>query len=364
MNTHFELIQELGNAVANVTAERRAQIADRIAELFVLESSHYSDEEISLFDDVFSYLVSVIENAARVSLAKRLATNAEAPRMICRALASCDEIEVAAPMLENSVRLDSATLVETARTKSQRHLLAISKRMQIDEVVTDVLVARGERSIVLSTVQNAGARFSDFGYLTLVGRSEFDDDLAMGVGSRNDLPRHHFLKLVARASFVVRSKLEAVDPLGAQAIRKAVAEATSMVQIKSAVKSQDYTLTQRRVDALFANRQLKECDVRTFAIEDRFEETVVALAILCDLPIEQIESTLIASRPETLLILTKAFGMSWNTVKPILTMRRSISNHEIEQCLGTFSRLKVSTARRIVEFQRSRKAPSLNNALG
>lgn len=353
MNTHLELMQEIIDAVTNVTAERRAEIADRISELFVLESSRYSDEEVSLFDDVFSYLVSVLENSAREALAKRLATNAEAPPTVCRTLASDDEIDVAAPILEYSVRLDSTTLVNIARTKSQRHLLAISKRKKIDEEVTDVLATRGDRLIVLTAVQNSGARFSEFGYATLLDRSKFDDELTTTVGLRCDLPRHHFLKLLARASFVVRNKLEAADPLGSEAIRKTVAEAASMVQLKTAMQSKDYISAGEHVNTLFPSKQITESDVRSFANASRFEETVIVLAVLCKLPIDQIESALVANRPEPLLILAKASGLSWNTVKPILTMRRATSQ-EIERCLGTFSRLKASTARQIIEFQRSR----------
>lgn len=362
MARQLELIQEISNAIATATVERRAQITDRIAELFTLESLHYSSEEINLFDDVFVYLVSVIEKSARASLANRLATNRQAPETVCRALASDDEIEIAAPILEHSVRLDRATLVENARTQSQQHLLAISKRKQIEEAVTDVLVARGERSVVLSTVQNAGARFSEFGYVKLVDRSDSDEELTTTVGLRSDLPRHHFLKLLAHASAAVRSKLEAADPLGFQAIRKTVAEATSLVQIKSAAESNDYTLARKRIASLFPGKQLQESDLRAFAVAGKFEETVIGLTIFCDLSLEQIESALIARRPETLLILTKAFGMSWSTVKPMLTMRRSIADHEIEQCLGTFSRLKVSTARRIVEFQRARNVTAFGSS--
>jgi uncharacterized protein (DUF2336 family) len=59
-------------------------------------------------------------------------------------------------VLEHSECLDNATLVENARTKSQRHLLAISRRRSLDDVVTDVLVERGDRSVLLSAAANPG----------------------------------------------------------------------------------------------------------------------------------------------------------------------------------------------------------------
>jgi uncharacterized protein (DUF2336 family) len=59
---------------------------------------------------------------------------------------------------------------ETAKTRSQAHLLAISLRKTLAESVTDVLVERGDRRVALSTAENPGAAFSEFGYFTLVQR--------------------------------------------------------------------------------------------------------------------------------------------------------------------------------------------------
>jgi hypothetical protein len=49
----------------------------------------------------------------------------DAPPQIVRTLALDDEIAVAEPILSKSERLDDATLIEGAATKSQEHLLAI-----------------------------------------------------------------------------------------------------------------------------------------------------------------------------------------------------------------------------------------------
>src|SRR5262249_60093815 len=115
----------------------------------------------------------------------------------------------AGPVLTRSPQLDNAALVENARTKSQQHLLAISKRKSLAETVTDVLVERGDRQVALSTAENPGAKLSEAGYVRLVKRAEGDDQLAQSVGSRAEIPRDHFLRLLAKASQAVRAKLEA-----------------------------------------------------------------------------------------------------------------------------------------------------------
>jgi Uncharacterized protein conserved in bacteria (DUF2336). len=53
-------------------------------------------------------------------------------------------------------------------------------------------VARGDQEVVNSVASNAGARFSDFGFLHMVKRAEGDSILAEQLGLRRDIPRRIF----------------------------------------------------------------------------------------------------------------------------------------------------------------------------
>ena len=66
--------------------------------------------------------------------------------------------------------------------------------------MTDVLVLRGNDAVIQSTVNNPGAEFTERGFSRLVNRAEGDDDLATCVGLRPTIPRHLYLKLLAKAS--------------------------------------------------------------------------------------------------------------------------------------------------------------------
>ena len=348
------LIEELDDAVAFGTVERRAEILRSITEVFVVGSAGYSDVQIELFDDIFVRIAASLEMSARTVLANRLAKVPRAPSAISRILAFDDDIDVAGPVLEQSQRLDRETLVATARTKSQQHLLAISRRNSLDEAVTDVLVERGDKPVVLSTAANPAARFSDSGYTTLVKRSVGDDELATCVGLRPDIPRQHLLRLLVRASHDVQLKLEAANPSLANTIQDAVAEAATLILEKTGAVSRDYAASRAHVEALHAAGQLGENDVAAFATANKFEETTAALAVLSRLPVEAVDRAMVQERPETVLLIVKAIGMAWPTAKAILRMRagvRGISPGELEQCQATFSRLKPATARQVIEFQ-------------
>jgi uncharacterized protein (DUF2336 family) len=352
-----ELSQELDDAFARGTPERRAEILKRITDVFVAGSVRYSANQMELFDDVFVRISDAIEVSARAMLAERLSKLPRAPSGISRVLASDDVIDVAGPLLEHSVQIDNDTLLAAARTKGQEHLLAISRRRSLDESITDVLLERGDKPVVLSTASNPTARFSENGYSTLVERSAGDDELTVRVALRPDIPREHLSRLLVRASYAVQLKLEAALPAMADMIHSAVAEAATMILDNASTLSRDYGAARGHVESLHRAGKLGEHEIATFASAGQFEETTAALAVLCGLPMEPVDRAMVQDRPDALLVMAKAVGMSWTTTRAILRMRagaRGISPGELEQCLAIFTRLKSSTARQAIEYQSKR----------
>src|ERR1700693_2638197 len=222
--TSASLLDDLQTTLAHGTVARRVETLRRVTDLFLSGAVDYSDEQIALFDDVFKCLMHHIETSAKALLANRLAPIDNAPPLTIRALAFDDLIEVAAPVLSRSERLDDEALIETARSKSQAHLMAISTRRVLSGAVTDVLVLRGNDEVIQSTVNNPGAEFSERGFTRLVSRAEGDDDLATCVGLRPTMPRPLYLKLIANASTPVRLRLEAANPPMAGDVTNAVRE--------------------------------------------------------------------------------------------------------------------------------------------
>jgi len=357
MSTHHTIVSELENALSHGLAARRGEALRHITNLFVEGASDYSEDLVDLFDQVILRLAAEIEVEARVVLAERLAPIPNAPPKVIHALAFDDVVEVACPVLEQSERLDDTALVRSAETKSQRHLLAISRRRSLGEAVTDVLIQRGDREVAVSAAENRGARFSAAGYANLVRRSDGDDRLTVLVGTRPEIPRHHFLKLLSIASDRVRSRLEATNPQAADEIQRVVAQVANRIKARVICHSREYAQARALVEPLHANGRLGEPELESFAQAGRFEATVVALALLCEVPIEVVERAILQERSELLLILMKAIGLSWSTVKAVLSLRSrecDIPGHELEQNLASFERLKVATAQQVLKFQRAR----------
>jgi uncharacterized protein (DUF2336 family) len=357
MSQQTAIIHELEDALAHGSAERRAKTLHQVTDLFVFGCSHFSRDHVAVFDGVFKHLIADVEASAREELAIRLAPVKNAPPKIIRQLAFDDEIAVAGPVLAQSELLENVALVENAKTKSQKHLLAISKRTTLTETVTDVLVERGDSEVALNVVKNKGAQFSETGYVRLVKRSEGDDELARSVGSRPEIRRQHFLKLLNSASSAVRTALQAAHPELADEIKRVVGDVAAAIQEKAAAGSRSYGAARQRLASIQKKRSLEDGDVAAFAQAGNFEETAIALATMCALPIDVIERVMVQDLEETILIIAKAIGLSWSTVKAVLRLcagKSGISEQSLGRCLATFSKLKTETAQQVVEFQRKR----------
>jgi uncharacterized protein (DUF2336 family) len=351
------LIEELERSLVYGTTDQRMQALSRVTDLFVVGASRYNDEQIGLFDEVIGKLATAIEGKARAKLATRLSVVDNAPGNLMRTLAFDDDIEVARPVLSTSNRLNDAELIATANSKSQQHLQAIAQRGSLSEAVTDVLVTRGDRQVVHSVTRNRGARFSDAGFRMLVKRSHGDELLAAEVGMRADLPRQHFLTLLEKASSTVRARLAAENPGAQGAVEFVLDDVVGVISSENRNASADYTAAKAQVEALHQSGRLGEVAVHGFARERKFEETAVALSLMCGVGIDVVERALLDPGYEVLLILAKIANLSSTTAKAILLLRaadRGLSAQDLDQALTSYSRLGPETARRVLTFYNTR----------
>jgi len=354
-STSESLLDELQSTLAHGTVARRVETLRRVTDLFIDGAVDFSDEQIGLFDDVFQCLMEHIETSARALLSNRLAPIDTAPPHTIRALAFVDLIEVAAPVLSRSERLDDEVLIETARNKSQAHLMAISTRRVLSGAVTDVLVLRGSDEVIQSTVNNPGAEFSERGFTRLIDRAEGDDNLATCIGLRPTIPRHLYLKLIAKASVTVRERLEAANPQQAAEVPTAVREATQLARSSPSAMTRETAIAHALVKSLYEDGRLDEHQVTAFAEAGKFDEANAAIAALANVPVSIAENMMVETRAEGVMILAKVSAMSWSTVKAIIKLRDDLSGTEptdLQASKATYERLRPSTAQQVLRFHR------------
>lgn len=223
----------------------------------------------------------------------------------------------------------------------------------------------GNDQVVASTAGNRGAKFSTSGMSTLVRRAQHNGDLALCVWSRPNIPRHDLARLFARASEVVRGRLEVANPRRAALIRAAVAEASDEMLALARAGSDEHAQAQAHVRSLHSFGLLDEMRLQEFAREGSYDKTAVALSLMCDLPIGLIERALAQDDPEQIIVFAKASDLTWESAKAMITVqagRGGVTQERLNQCFASFFRLRPKTARTALQFYRLREKASGGSA--
>jgi uncharacterized protein DUF2336 len=114
---------------------------------------------------------------------------------------------------------------------------------------------------------------------------------------------------------------------------------------------------QRTILALYRDGNLNEAALLAFAKAYKFEESVAALSAMSGVQIATLDRLMSGERHDPILIIGKAIGLQWATVRALILLRMgSASPTDIEQVRSNFARLMPSTAERVVGFWRLRQS--------
>lgn len=351
------LIAELEGAVKGGSPERRLQMLRRVTDLFLSDADRLNENQIGVFDDVLVLLMERMEARALAQLSTTLCSSRAAPKEVVRQLAYHEEAAVAVPVLTKSTRLSEGDLIEIASLRGQQHLLAISNRTALSTGVTDVLLKRGDSQVSHALAKNAGARFSESGYATLVESSEKDSALAETLGLRLDIPLKVLRELLAKAGAAVRVRLlKAAPPEMRAKIEDAIKSIVEQVAAP-ALAPVDYTESEAMVLAMNRSGRLGDQTINRFAIQGEYTHIVAAISLLTSVKTDAIEPLIDNPRPDGLIVACKAARLNWSTTNMILRNRpncRPATRQEIEEGKEVFDALSLSSAQRTIRFWSAR----------
>jgi uncharacterized protein (DUF2336 family) len=334
------------------SASERGRIVREVAALFVDKCQTLSPEQVSLFDDVLTRLVEQIDGELRAFLAEKLAPIKKSPRKVMTNLAQDRDIAVAGPVLRQAERLSEDFLFERAETEGQEHLQAISSREHVGIRLSDTLIDRGNRQVLLTLASNAGAALSDGGYALIIERAKEDMKLATVLWNRRDISRQQVVMLFERASAAVRTAMEGTAGKNSPEVLAAIALAKRKLLDKTLDSSRAYADARTRIAELREGGGVFEANVLYFTQQGKFEELVVALSSLSRLSAGEIERMLLEESDERLLVVLKAIKLSWPTVRAILLATRVIPTPigQLEQTRASYQAMSSEAAAKTLKF--------------
>jgi uncharacterized protein (DUF2336 family) len=352
------LIRELDQAITAGSPERRLEMLRRVTEQLLSNAARLDEEHIELFDDVLLRLTKTIEATALAQLSTSLTSIASAPRQTIRTLAYHNEIAVSGPILAQFPTLSDRDLVSIATMRGQEHLLAISKRPKLNEIVTDTLLERGDTDVTRTLAKNHGARFSGRGFTTLVRKAEIDPALTEELAHRSDIPLPVLKQLVLRATHTVRCRLlESAAPECRQYIQSVIS--TIANEIDNVISTPEASASPEHiVHTLNQSGKLNEAVVTRFTLIGQADEVKHALALMCSVHVDTIELLANNRSYEGAVLACKAAHLSWNATELILNKVFDCLNSEDDmRCAEeTYREISQPAALRTLRFMQAKSA--------
>lgn len=181
----------------------RNALVMRLSEIVSWPESRVPGYERQLAADILVGLLRTSGLEARRRCAEGLSRIHDAPKALLRYLAR-DEIQVAQSLLETGLGFDDSDLIAAVRGGVSAHWLAITRRRNLNESVTDALMQAGDIAVMEAVLRNPGARLSTQGVDLIVSKSRQAPSLPPLVVSRAELRPSQALVLFWWSTFDAR----------------------------------------------------------------------------------------------------------------------------------------------------------------
>jgi uncharacterized protein (DUF2336 family) len=262
-------------------------------------------------------------------------------------------------VIEKSPVLSEDDLVEIAERLGQDYLMAITKRTDITEVVSTVLVDRGDDEVVEGLLDNKTAAISDGSMAQIVGRAEGSDRLKTSLLRRPELPPEMVKDIISTLSEEIRSKiLEEASGIDRERLEAVLDEVTGAQERKSKAQPPVISKPEAIVNDLAASNSLTPRRLIEFAEAGRIPEFVCALAKLAKLDIDTAQKVAMDRTGEGLALICRACGLPpgmflelINALEPLMPKPKQ----EVDQLMKFYERITMPTAQRVFRFWRIRR---------
>src|SRR3954470_18343395 len=351
--------EELTRIAAERSPEKRLELLHKVTDLYLDTVDTSSSTETYLFNEIMEKIVDQFSRDIKKQVSSTLAILPGFPNNIVRTLADDADIEVARPVLRNAFSLTDEDLVRLAQRGSQAHLAAIAGRATLPEKVTDVLIDRGERTVVHTVTANHGARFSQSGMDRLLGKAVEDVDLREMLVERPDLSPQVVERLLPMVSESLAMKL-AERGYDVHAAVPAEMVHSLRQRFTAALRTRKENIFQVGVlieEIRRGNARLDDAALH-IAQTGRLLDVGTLLGTFARLERDYVFKLLYKGQLQTVLILCRSLELSWPTLDAILAVR-AVKNGETyfsdPKIRAGYDATDATTAQRAIRFLRVRQ---------
>lgn len=190
--------QDVGRLLTDPSAAVRAETAAKVAGEFSDGALSANEREIA--QEIFRVMAKDIEVLVRETLSQSLKEAPDVSGDVARILAEDENDSVALPILEFSKALSEEDLVEIIGScKPNRHV-AVARREDVTEKVSEAIVEKGNEDAVVALVSNQTAKIGEQTYDKVIDKFGDNERVQEPMVKRDKLPLTIAERLVAKVS--------------------------------------------------------------------------------------------------------------------------------------------------------------------
>lgn len=332
-----------------------------LTDIFTSDIEAHAARHGDAYADVVCKLLDEVAAEVRVELSERVAPMGKFPKQVVTRLANDEDATVASPVLEHSPVLTEAELIGIIDMMLPARSLAISKRKQLGERVTDMLVKRGDDDTIRTMTANPGAEFSDHTYRLVAEKAKNDPGLQESLVSRDDMTQAIAIQITPFLSAALKERLRTLDMSS---------EGGSLLDSLSDVTgaaAQKKTGRQERAEAYAAAEQVRAGDAKASDVAQKMAEAgemhtlVPFLAGIALLSEKSVSASMTNPNGTPLAVTCKGLGLTKEAFSAIAKLRAKdlgMSSGEALRYIDGYAKLNSAEAEKTLHMLQDKEKKS------
>jgi uncharacterized protein (DUF2336 family) len=358
-------LERLIDLAGEQSSDRRRELLHEITDVFLTDPQTYNSQESRYFGEIMGKVAFDLEQEVRVELANKLASEEAAPADLIRQLAS-DEISVAQPVLSQSPVLDENDLIKIAESKGQDHLFAITRRPDIGENLSDVLVNKGDDRVVKGLVENRAAQIAEHTMGKVAARAEVNPVLHKPLIDRPDLPAEVMRDMLSYVSEDLKNRiLEQSNHVNSDKLKQILEDVGNTIASNAQLDKNVRSKPEFLIDQLERSGELNQEKLVELTKQRKLPEFMCGLARLAEIDMATARRVLMDRSGEGLAIISKACNFEQTTYSAIINNIWPEAERSIEQScrmIALYDQVTPETAQRVMRFWKIRRQSSTEDA--
>ncbi|MGZ5988221.1 MAG: DUF2336 domain-containing protein, partial [Rhizomicrobium sp.] len=300
----------LADLAKETSSEGRRELLRKVTDALVADNQNFTAGDHVVLDELLCAVASEYSTRFRAEIAQ-LVARSNAPIVQTVRQFALDEIEVAAPILKHSRVLTEADLLNVVASKSQDHLLAVTKRPGISEGLSHALVERGDDTVVASLLQNERADIAVPTYEALAVRAQDSRAIQGPLVRRQGVPLDLLNDLYLQVEDSLRREiLDKFDQVSSDEVDRAFLRSRNRIAKSFRDLPRDYEVAKKRIDALSRRGALAPTQLVSLLREGQTARTSFKLALsrLVDVGFELVQRVVEGRDLDTLALLCRGAG--------------------------------------------------------